>query len=341
MKRLITALCVALALTAQAALAQEPITTPASPLAQQEPAKEQPTSPFEQKITLDFQSGDIAQIIQTLCSKQKVNCSIDPKITGTWIGNLSDVTLLRAVEVIAQSQRYTTAIRDSVLYVEPPVAAVAKTVADQDPIKTAGYQSLDPYSGSYRRPALDIMRDQPLPPSLPSPVAYNQGYGYYGDPYRGGYGYGGYGSYGQDPHYEAQRHRVEGAANTSWLKIYAQGDTDFVKSLLVMRRVGSTYVPACAGGKAFRSRHDPCEVPVGLNTYRFELRKGGKTQFYEEDIEMFSKYDHDHPFQYPISQEMFDSWENAEGRKRVETWKAPTAQTPPVPPTPPGAPIKQ
>ncbi|MEO8065895.1 MAG: hypothetical protein ABI643_03540 [Candidatus Doudnabacteria bacterium] len=127
--------------------------------------------------------------------------------------------------------------------------------------------------------------------------------------------------YGYGLYDEAYRRRVNGAATTGWFKLYAQGDTDFVKYLVVLRKVASTYVPVCAGGKAFRSVHEACEVPVGLNTYRFELRKGGKTRFYEEDVEIFSKFDHNHPFQYPISQDMFDSWQNAEGMKRIETWK--------------------
>jgi hypothetical protein len=275
--------------------------------AQDKPA----TSPLDQHVSLDFQTGDIAQLIQKLCADQHANCSIAPEIKGTWTGSLSDVTLLRAIRVVASSRGYTATVEDGIVYVKAPVIAAVMSSEElrNQPLTPVELHPTAPL------PPNEVLRNQPLPP----PSSYSYRYASYNVGY-------------YDPYERASELRINGAATTGWLKIYAQGDTDFAKYLVVLRRVGSTYVPACAGGKAFRALQHPCEVPVGLNTYRFELRKGGKTQFYEEDIEMFSKFDHEHPFQYPISQETFNSWQNAEGMKRVETWKTPT---PPVPPTVP------
>lgn len=175
------------------------------------------------------------------------------------------------------------------------------------------------YGDAYMDQHMVAERTRQMYPSYvpPQPIyggSYGSGGGYYNSNY-------GYDPYGYGAQAMARTLQVQGAATTGWLKLYAQGDTDFVKYLVVLRRVGSTYVPACAGGKAFRIFHDPCEVPVGLHTYRFEVRKDGKSQFYEEDIEMFSKYNHEHPFQYTISSETFRSWQHAEGMRRVTTWK--------------------
>jgi hypothetical protein len=132
--------------------------------------------------------------------------------------------------------------------------------------------------------------------------------------YYGPYGYPGY--FG--PAATAATLRVQGMAAMGWLKFYTDGDKDFTTHLAVLRKVGDTYVNACAAGKSFRIWQSGCEMPVGIWTLRFELREGGMSRYYEENVEIFSSFTAQHPQQYPINREMFDSWLRTQGMKRQE-----------------------
>ncbi|MBX4186745.1 MAG: hypothetical protein KW802_00580 [Candidatus Doudnabacteria bacterium] len=120
-----------------------------------------------------------------------------------------------------------------------------------------------------------------------------------------------YGSGGQFT--ELLGRRIQGAATHGYLKLYTMSDVDFSKHLVVLRldNEGKWRVVG-AGGKGFRNFHDPLELPIGRQRLRFELRRNGLTRYYEEDFEIESKFDRDHPLQYPISDELMNSFAKTE-----------------------------
>ncbi len=131
----------------------------------------------------------------------------------------------------------------------------------------------------------------------------NQGFGYQ-------YGYGAYN--------QVLALKIDGASKTGWLKINANGDTDFVRYLHVLRKEGNNWVYVGGGGKSFRIFHEGMELPIGHHTLRFELRRGGRTQFLTEEFEIMSKYDREKPLQYTVDSESFASFANVEEIKRPQ-----------------------
>lgn len=126
----------------------------------------------------------------------------------------------------------------------------------------------------------------------------------------------GYQQYGYGPYAQALALKIDGASKTGWLKINANGDTDFVRYLHVLRKEGNNWVYVGGGGKSFRIFHEGMELPVGHHTLRFELRRGGKTQFLVEEFDIMSKYSREKQLQYTVDSETFASFANVEEIKR-------------------------
>jgi hypothetical protein len=125
--------------------------------------------------------------------------------------------------------------------------------------------------------------------------------------YRGGYdGY-------VDPMYAAEwALRLKGAATHGYLKLYAVDDSNFAQHLIVKRLDESgVWRVVGAGGKTYRFFHDAMELPIGKQRLRFEERRGGRTLRFEEDFEIDSKFDREHPLLYPISSDMLQSIEGS------------------------------